>query len=346
MAQKVTLKEIAQNTGVSLGTVHRAIYGKSGVREDTRQRILDEVRRLNYQVDETASALKRHEKRVAVVLPRAQKEERFYFRGLWQAIRQAAGEMERHKIQYEYIESPYPLSEIWRELERVYDEQLDEIDGLITAADGEEASVWISRFAKRRIPIVLLSSHYIGDSPMVSCIKGDHERCGSLAAEFMQYGVKPGGGKILLLGGDERVYSNSVYARRFEKEMQNRGYDLLRINGFGWEEIEAPCRQCLETERIQGVFVANARNTYAVCRIMTEMRLGEDILVVGSDVFEELRPYYESGLLNATICQYQWEQGNRAVKQMYEYLIRGNILQKDEMMPPVLLMKNNYEYFL
>lgn len=346
MAQKVTLKEIAQNTGVSLGTVHRAIYGKSGVREDTRQRILDEVRRLNYQVDETASALKRHEKRVAVVMPKAQDEERFYFRGLWQAIRQAAREMERYKIQYRYVESPYPLSEMWKELERVYDEQLEEIDGLITAADGEEASVWISRFAKRGIPIVLLSSHYIGDSPMVSCIKGDHERCGSLAAEFMRYGVRPDKGKILLFGGDERVYSNSVYARRFEKEMRSRGYGLIRVDGFGWDEIEGPCRNCLETENVQGIFVANARNTYAVCKIIEEMGLGDVVFVVGSDVFEELRPFYESGLLNATICQYQWEQGNRAVKQMYEYLIRGIVLKKDEMLPPVLLMKNNYEYFL
>ena len=254
--------------------------------------------------------------------------------------------MERQKIHYEYIESPYPLSRIWKELERVYDERLEEIDGLITAADGEEASVWISRFAKRRIPIVLLSSHYIGDSPMVSCIKGDHERCGSLAAEFMRYGVKTKGGKILLLGGDERVYSNSVYARRFEKDMLSWGYDLLRVDGFGWEEIETPCRRHLETSKIQGIFVANARNTYAVCRIVAEMGRGEDIFIVGSDVFEELRPYYESGLLNATICQYQWEQGNRAVRQMYEYLIRGNVLQKDDLLPPVLLMKNNYDYFL
>ena len=48
--KKVTLKEIAQKTGVSLGTVHRAIYNKSGISEATRKRILEEVERSNYRL--------------------------------------------------------------------------------------------------------------------------------------------------------------------------------------------------------------------------------------------------------------------------------------------------------
>ena len=79
MAQKkVTLKESAQRTHVSLGTVHRAIYGKSGISEETRKRVLEEVERSNYQVDEAASVLKRGAKNVVVVLPKAQDEDRFY----------------------------------------------------------------------------------------------------------------------------------------------------------------------------------------------------------------------------------------------------------------------------
>ena len=88
--KKVTLKEIAQKTGVSLGTVHRAIYNKSGISEATRKRILEEVERSNYQVDEAASVLKRGAKKVMVVLPKPQNEDRFYFRGIWRGIREAA----------------------------------------------------------------------------------------------------------------------------------------------------------------------------------------------------------------------------------------------------------------
>lgn len=51
--KKVTLKEIAEKTGVSMATVHRAIYGKGGLSEETRKKIMDEVERSNYQLDES-----------------------------------------------------------------------------------------------------------------------------------------------------------------------------------------------------------------------------------------------------------------------------------------------------
>lgn len=347
MAQKkVTLKEIAQRTGVSLGTVHRAIYGKAGISEETRKRVLEEVERTNYQVDEAASILKRSAKNVVVVLPKAQKEDRFYFRGLWQGIRKAAQEMEQYKIYFRFIESEYPLTQIWCELERVYDEMLEEIDGLITIADSEKTNVWINRFDKRGIPTILLSSYYEETGAAVSCIKVDHERCGCLAAEFMNYSLSSGGGKILMLCGDNQIYSNRVYAESFEKEMQRYGHEILKVEGFGREDIERECLRYLAKEQIQAVFAGNARITFGICQLIEERQQGKEILVVGTDIFEELKPYYENGILNAVIFQYHGEQGAHAVNKMHEYLSRGIKDQEDEVLPPVLLLKSNYEFFL
>lgn len=344
--KKVTLKEIAQHTGVSLGTVHRAIYGKSGISEETRRRVLKEVERTNYQVDEAASILKRSAKNVVVVLPKAQKEDRFYFRGLWRGIRKAAQEMEQYKIFFRYIESECPLTQIWRELERVYDEMLEEVDGLITIADSQKTNIWISRFDKRGIPTILLSSYYEEKGAAVSCIKVDHERCGCLAAEFMHYSLTGSGGKILMLCGDNQIYSNRVYAECFEKEMQKCGHEVLKVEGFGREDIERECSRYLEEEKVQAIFASNARITFGICQMMEERDMGKEILMVGTDIFEELQPYYENGILNAVIFQYHWEQGAHAVNKMHEYLSRGIRDQKDEVLPPVLLLKSNYEYFL
>ena len=52
MEKRITLKEIAERTGVSVGTVHCAIYGKKGVSEKTREMILREVERCNFQLNE------------------------------------------------------------------------------------------------------------------------------------------------------------------------------------------------------------------------------------------------------------------------------------------------------
>lgn len=347
MQEKVTLKQIAERTGVSLVTVHRAIYGKSGISEKTRQKILKEVKRSNYQVDAAASALKRQSRNVYVVLPKPQNEECFYFRVLWREVRKAAKEMEQYKLYFHEIESEYSLTEMSRELERVYDSELDQMDGLITVADSEAANIWISRFAKRGVPVSLLSSYYIGNQDLVTCIRGDHVRCARLAAEFMGYSLKKDGGKVLLLRGDRQIYSNYNYEMKFEQCIKSMGYELLYVDGSDRQEMEKISLGYLNSgDKIQGIFAGNARNTYNICRIIEENQISRDIVVVGTDVFEELEPYYENGILNATICQYQWEQATYAVKIIYDALIYGISGQEELELPPVLIMRSNYDCFL
>ena len=56
MEHRVTIKEIAAEAGVSTGTVHRALYGKKGLSEQTRQQILDLCARRGYRANSAASA--------------------------------------------------------------------------------------------------------------------------------------------------------------------------------------------------------------------------------------------------------------------------------------------------
>lgn len=70
------------------------------------------------------------------------------------------------------------------------------------------------------------------------------------------------------------------------------------------------------------------------------------MLVVGTDLYRELGKFFENGILDAVICQYQWEQGEVAVQKMQDYLSRGIRDQEDEVISPVLLLKSNYACFL
>ena len=47
---KPTIKDIATIAGVSIPTVHKAIYGKPGVSEKTRERVLKITHELNYSI--------------------------------------------------------------------------------------------------------------------------------------------------------------------------------------------------------------------------------------------------------------------------------------------------------
>ena len=94
------------------------------------------------------------------------------------------------------------------------------------------------------------------------------------------------------------------------------------------------------------MIICNARNTYSVCRILEDRNTDKDVLVVGTDLYQELGRFFENGILDAVICQYQWEQGEVAVQKMQDYLSRGIRDQEDEVISPVLLLKSNYACFL
>ena len=341
-----TIKQIAEKTGVSIGTVHRAIYGKEGVGEETRKRILAEVEKMNFQIDAAASSLKRKAINIAVVLPKAKGEDQYYFRGIWKGIKEAAAELEKYKFHFIYIESEYRMDKIALELQTLYDTMLDDINGLITISDTSETNEWIARFYKQGVITVLISSY--GRSENYFCsIKVDHKKAGKLAAEFLKTAIHKKEGRILVLTGNASLFSNQNYAGGFLEEIKNLGVEneLRTIDGFGREDIEGRMRQLLKEEQIAAVFCCNARNTYVLCQLAEELKI-RDVLLMGTDVFLDLQPYFESDILTACIYQSNKEQGKRAVEVLYQYLSTGSRNQGQEFVPIGLVMKGNYEYYI
>ena len=61
---KLTIYDIAQELGISIATVSRALNGKEDVNEKTRKR-----KQMGYKASKTAASLSRKEKRFAAVFP-------------------------------------------------------------------------------------------------------------------------------------------------------------------------------------------------------------------------------------------------------------------------------------
>ena len=343
---KPTIKEIAEKTGVSIGTVHRAIYGKEGVGEETRKRILAEVEKMNFQIDAAASSLKRKTMNIAVVLPQPKGEDQYYFRGIWEGIREAAEEVMKYKINFIYIESEYRIDKLSKELQKLYDTILDDINGLITFSDTNDSNEWIARFYKQGVTTVLISSYGRIENYFCS-IKVDHVKAGRLAAEFLSGALPSETGKILLLSGNADLFSNQNYASGFLEDIKRRGIknELITLDGFGKVDVEERCRALLETEDICAIFCCNARNTYILCQLL-EQRKEKKPLFIGTDVFYELKPYFENGTLTASIYQSNKEQGKMAVEVLYRYLTTGSRSRSQEFVPIGLVMKSNCEYYI
>lgn len=344
--EKVTIKEIAQNTGVSLGTVHRVIHGKEGVGAKTRERILAEIERTHYQIDSAAASLKRKTLVIAVVLPKSEGDERFYFRGLWKGIRLAAEKLMAYKIEFRYIESSYGLKHISLELQNLFDTILDDINGIITVSDDEETGKWIQRFHRQGVMVITVSS-YSNPPDCLCSIRVDHGIAGQLAAEYLDLTLQHQDGKLLILTGNQGIFSNKNYSEGFIRYETDRGNRerLILADGFGMGEIRAVCEQVLQEEPIIGIFSCTARNTYSICKILEEMGR-QDICLVGTDVFEELGPYFQNGTINASIYQYNVEQGEAAVEILYRYLTNAELEQKNVCLPVGIVLKSNHIFYI
>jgi LacI family transcriptional regulator len=76
---------IAEMAGVSIGTVDRALHGRDGIKDATRQKILQIARQIGYTPNLAARALSstRASATIGVCMPR---EIRFFYDQLWAGV--------------------------------------------------------------------------------------------------------------------------------------------------------------------------------------------------------------------------------------------------------------------
>lgn len=184
-------------------------------------------------------------------------------------------------------------------------------------------------------------------------IMSSHDAMGKLAANMMRFGVGDRVGKILCMRGNDEISSHKVYADAFAEQINCMlpECEVINISGFEIQEVRARAQQVLNDPQLVGVMTCNARMTYAICSLMQECGNNPVPFMVGTDVFEELIPYFENETLKASIYQYPKEQIKRAVDILYRELSETGIQQEKVLpgfieMPIGVVMKENYRFYI
>ena len=77
-SEKVTIKDISKELGISAVSVHRALRGKEGISSELRSKILETANEMGYVENYAAASIKRKTSKVAVVLPKDKWEKKIY----------------------------------------------------------------------------------------------------------------------------------------------------------------------------------------------------------------------------------------------------------------------------
>jgi LacI family transcriptional regulator len=344
---RCTIRDIAHLAQVSTSTVHKAIYGKPGVGEEVRQKILRIAEENHYTINPTASNLKRGLLNAVVALPQLPKSQDQFYRGLWRGIDNSEPFMRDRNVMVLRMSCGQNAEEQMAALEEVL--AMTDVDGMITYCwDDQLLNPYFERLHERGIPVVTVEAD-APDSCRAGCVTIDAERSGRLVAETMGKMLKRQGQLLLLSGFQppnllrDKAYGFSTYAAQHLP-----GQRILQLYSSSYDDdLENIIFQELHVHPdIAGVYCATGSAGLPMCRALHRAGVAGQVVAVASDAYEELLPYLEDGTVHATVWQAPEQQAENALLLLYDFMTgraAGPVIRH---VPLGILFQNNCSYYI
>lgn len=335
---------IAEIADVSIGTVDRALHGRGGIKDATRQRILEIARQIGYTPNLAARALSvaRAAARVGVCMPR---EIHFFYDQLWSGVLDEAKRASQFGI--EFLNRPVrALGE--GDTEAVKELIAARVDGIIlTAGNPKDLTPLIDEAEDKGIRVVCVST----DAPesrrsSIVCVEPYLNGC--LAGELMGKFVAPGS-KVAVLAGMLMAEDHRKKADGFSETFpQHCPGGKIPVVIEGHEDEDESFQKTFDLLRripgLAGIYV-NTVNCLPVCRALGARGLGGKVKLITTDLFVEMSPYFRKGTIAASIYQQPHRQGQIAVRLMVDNLATKANFPPAVHLSPGVVMSSNLHLF-
>lgn len=291
MANKVTIKDIAEAVGVSTSLVSFVMNNKGKryrVSEEMTRKILDAAERLNYQPNNAARSLRSGKSHtIGVIISDISNK---FFADIARCI-------EDHASRYDYTVIFGSSDENAAKLENLMQVMMNKgVDGLIIVpCEGSEEA--IARVAEKNFPIVLLDRS-IADSE-ISNVVLNNKKAAVLATESL---IKNGYKKIDLIGYELNLTNVAEREAGFMQTMKKHGLkENIRRHKVKFSDI-AGCMESIISDMHSGKTdteaIVFATNTLTIEGLKAMRKFGmtvpDDIAVVGFDGSEAFELFYTS----------------------------------------------------
>ncbi|MCE9632224.1 MAG: LacI family transcriptional regulator [Planctomycetia bacterium] len=310
--RNATVKQIADELGVSLMTVSRALSGRGRISDETRDRVLAVAKRLKYRPNRLVHAIKHGRSRtVGVMVPIANSFSATLVRGIHDAL------AEHHYLPILHFHGEGPQADRddveLEYLHRLLDQRVDGI--IFWPSDETVPQLYLREVWERGVPLVAVDRHLPRTNADFSGT--DDEAGGRIAAEHL---LELGHRRLSHIGGEHWV---STYADR------RRGFEaaVADVPGVSYSVEECADCQCGEIaarllagrDRPTAIFLSSDRmapHVYAAAE-SRGLTIGKDLSVVGfADLAETawLRPRLTTVRQNAYLI------GQEAARLLFDRL--------------------------
>ncbi|QTQ11342.1 LacI family DNA-binding transcriptional regulator [Treponema parvum] len=351
MDGKVTLKDISKATGYSLISIHRAIYNKEGLSEETRKKILKAVEKTGYRVNYMASALKRKTIKIALIMCEGNTTGD-YHNTMLAGCRMAAGEFAG--LNCTVSEFLYPAGLIGAKQEcRILDSLLyehpEEYDGLLVVPEntGRELSLCLNKHIAQGTPVILIDNKF-EDMKYLCCISPRSYLIGRLGAEYLCKTSSPG--KILVALGDETSKTHQENVEGFEAYINDNKLPFSCVyihDPYDEEEETALIDSAVQSDpAITAMYTVREKNSHALAKVASRYPQRK-FQVLASDLCPSNVQNLKEGIVSGVIDKNAYQRGYLGMSTLFGYVLKHeNPKAKILSVPVSIVMQSNLPFYV
>lgn len=335
----VTIKQIAEKSGVSRGTVDRVLNHRGNVSPETEALITRVAKDMGYRPNIAGKALAARKKKFTIGVILCSEGIDFFdevIEGLQRAEKEA---------------SDYGVKVLMRTA-KGYDveTQLQLMEGMMSkinllilnAINDPRVIAELDKLYENGIEVITINTDV--ESGKRLCHVGSNYRKSGETAGGMMGLVTGGHAKILIATGSRHILGHIQRPQGFTEICQTRYPGMEIVDTIETEDDgELAYNKAVDALRahpeIDAVYVATS-GAAGICRAIEEVGRTSDISVIASDYTKSMQSLIDNGMVKATICQQPFTQGYKSLHLAVQYLVNGIKPYKD-----FYAMKNEIKIF-
>ena len=316
----MTTSEIAKKLGISRGTLSRVLNNHPNVNPETRKRVLEALKELNYIPNETARSLvMQKEFHIAVIVF---SQPAFFWAQVQSGVSTAQNDLASQGVIVDYFVTDMMKPEEQLELIRTLPQK--GYDGIAVAPNNPRMlASEIDRLSNSGFPVVIINVE-IPTANQLCYIGCDYIQSGILAGELFSRFL-PDRSDLLVLTLKDSVYAIEQRITGFRKELSKHEHlNIKRIERFnrdGSRVYEVLLDLLKESPDFQGIYVSFDALVQTADAVQA-LNLTPAPVIVGYDLNEHIFERLKNKYITATICHEPFNQGYFAVKILHRYLLK------------------------
>lgn len=346
---KIRIKDIAEQAGVSVGTVDRVLHNRGEVAEETKNKILEIANANNYQPNLIARALTSKKQCIfASLLPSPTEEDIFWKRPL-NGINDAALELEQFQLKIENLFfEHYNEQDFIKQADVIL--ELNPAGVVFSPIFSKESLEFCQKLDQRGIPYVFIESK-IETCNYLAYVGSNGYNGGRVAANLIDFGVSDNDDILVInLAKDlENIHHLKQRTQGFLDYFINHGKNqglkiTIEIPSSNINEIQNKLDSILnKNSNIKAIFVTGSK-VYKIAQYLIKNKI-EDISLIGFDPIDQNIKYLNQGTINFLIGQHPYQQGFKSVKTLFEHIMLHNPISRNEILPVDIINRESIKLY-